>query len=196
MSGVSAIILAAGQGVRFGREPKLLAALNNKPLVRHVAEAVLGSAARPVIAVLGHRRTAVVNALTELDVIAVDNPAYHEALSTSLKAGFTALPPTVEAAIILLGDMPRVNARLIDRLIDTWRAAERPTAVVPTFGGRRGNPVLLSRIIAPEILGLTGDAGAGPLLRHRSGVVELAMDDPAILLDVDTPKALSALRLN
>ena len=196
MSGVAAIILAAGQGVRFGREPKLLATLNNKPLVRHVAEAVLASATCPVIAVLGHQRADVAEALNELDVTALDNPAYREGLSTSLKVGFAALPPAVEAAIILLGDMPRVNARLIDRLIDTWRAAERPTAVVPTFGGRRGNPVLLSRILAPEIMSLTGDTGAGPLLRHRSGVVELATDDPAILLDVDTPKALNALRPN
>ncbi len=60
---VAAMILAAGQGVRFGQDSKLLAALDGKPLVRHVAEAALASMARPVIAVLGHRRVEVAQAL-------------------------------------------------------------------------------------------------------------------------------------
>lgn len=193
MSGVAAIILAAGQGVRFGQEPKLLATLDEKPLVRHVAEAALASAARPVIAVLGHRRAEVYEALEDLGVIAVDNLVYRDGLSTSLKAGFAALSPEAEAAIILLGDMPRVKAAFINRLIDAWCTADRPSAAVPTFGGRRGNPVLLSRVLAPEIANLTGDTGAGPLLRSRSSVLELMVDDPAILQDVDTPEALHAL---
>jgi molybdenum cofactor cytidylyltransferase len=191
---VAAMILAAGQGVRFGQDSKLLAALDGKPLVRHVAEAALASMARPVIAVLGHRRVEVAQALNGLDVIAVDNPAFHDGLSTSLKAGFAALPSAAEAAVVLLGDMPRVNASLIDRLIAAWRAEGGPSAVVPAFGERRGNPVLLSRVLAPAIANLTGDRGAGSFLRSRADVVELVLTDPSILQDVDTPESLEALR--
>ena len=95
----------AGGSLRPG--PKLLAALDGKPLVRHVAEAALASMARPVspCAVIGGWRLR--GALNGLDVIAVDNPAFHDGLSTSLKAGFAALPSAAEAAVVLLGDMPR-----------------------------------------------------------------------------------------
>lgn len=194
MSGVAAIILAAGQGVRFGDEPKLLASLDGKPLVRRVAESALASAARPVVVVLGHRRAEAAAAFEGLSLVCIDNPAYRDGLSSSLKAGFAALPPETEAAVVLLGDMPRVGSGVIDRLIAAWRAADRPLAVAPTHAGRRGNPVLLDRALAPEIANLSGDTGAGPLLRNRPGVLELTVDDPAILKDVDTADALETLR--
>ena len=190
---IAAMILAAGQGTRFGPEPKLLAELAGRPLVRHVADAALASTSAPVLAVLGHRREAV-EAVLPPAVRRVENPDYARGLSTSLRAGFAALGPAAEAAVVLLGDMPRVTPALIDRLIDTWIAAGRPAAVVPTYDGRRGNPVLLSAALAPEIAKLSGDTGAGALLRARSDVCELPVTVASILADVDTPEALAALR--
>jgi molybdenum cofactor cytidylyltransferase len=190
---VAAIILAAGQGTRFGLQPKLLAHLTGKPLVRYVADAALASRASPVVAVLGHRRGEVEAALPRA-VRRVENLDYGRGLSTSLQAGFAALDPAVEAAVVLLGDMPQVTPALIDRLIDTWIAAGRLAAVVPTYEGRRGNPVLLSAALAPEIAQLSGDNGASVLLRARGDVHELPVAAPSILADVDTPEALAALR--
>jgi molybdenum cofactor cytidylyltransferase len=190
---VAAIILAAGQGTRFGPEPKLLAEFAGKSLVRHVAEAALASKARPVIAVLGHRREQV-GAVLPASIRRVENLDYAAGLSTSLKAGFGALDIGAEAAVVLLGDMPGVSPELIDRLIGAWADAGRPAAVVPTCEGRRGNPVLLSAALAPEIRGLSGDAGAGALLRARRDVVELPVLTPAVLADIDTPHALAVLR--
>jgi len=194
VSEVAAIILAAGQGARFGVEPKLLATLDGRPLVRHVAEAALASLARPVIAVLGHRAEHVRAALAGLDIATMNNAAYRDGLSTSLRTGFGALPPEVRAALVMLGDMPRVGANVVDRLIETWSARERPGAVVPTFRGRRGNPVLLSRALAPDIAALAGDVGAGGLLRRRADVLEVAFDDPGIVQDVDTVEAFRTLQ--
>jgi molybdenum cofactor cytidylyltransferase len=190
---VAAIILAAGQGTRFGSESKLLAELGGKPLIRHVAEAALASKAFPVLAVLGHRREEV-DAVLPRPVPRVENPDYARGLSTSLRAGFAALDQAAEAAVVLLGDMPQVTPALIDGLIDTWIAAGRPAAVVPTYDGRRGNPVLLSAALGPEIAKLTGDTGAGALLRARDDVHELPVTAASILADVDTPEALAALR--
>jgi molybdenum cofactor cytidylyltransferase len=190
---VAAIILAAGQGTRFGAESKLLADLAGKPLVRHVAEAALGSKSVPVLAVLGHRSEEV-EAVLPLGVRRVENPDYALGLSTSLRAGFAALDPAAQAAVVLLGDMPQVTPELIDRLIEAWIGAGRPAAVVPTHQGRRGNPVLLSAALAPEIATLSGDTGAGALLRARSDVHELPVTVASILADVDTPEALAALR--
>jgi molybdenum cofactor cytidylyltransferase len=83
---------------------------------------------------------------------------------------------------------------VIDGLLEAWRLHRGVGAIVPTHAGRRGNPVLLARSLAPEIACLTGDAGAGPLLRARTDVREWPVDDPAILQDVDTPAALADLR--
>ena len=194
MTAVAALILAAGQGTRFGAEPKLLALLDGKPLVRWVAEAALGSSASPVIVVTGHRAAEVQGALAGLEVEIAPNPSYRDGLSTSLQAGFRALPPGADAAIVLLADMPLVGSSIVDRLVRAWREAGRPPALIPVTGGRRSNPVVLSRGLTSEIMTLDGDTGAAPLLRGSAGVLEYPIDDPALLLDVDTTESLGALR--
>ncbi|MGO4525713.1 NTP transferase domain-containing protein [Microvirga sp. 2MCAF35] len=186
MSNVAAIILAAGRGTRFGQDPKLLARLAERPLVQHVADAALGSLADPVIVVTGHQAAAVEEVLAGLPVHIVRNAAFMDGLSTSLKTGFAALPSEAQAAVVLLGDMPLVKTSLIDTLVLEWQRMGAPMALVPTIDGRRGNPVVLSRDLAGQIEQLSGDSGAGPILRGRSDVLEYPVDDPAILQDVDT----------
>lgn len=194
MSDVAAIVLAAGLGSRFGGASKPLAAFRGKPMIRHVCEAALRSLARPVLVVLGHRSDEVAEGLDGLDVIAVACPDFAEGLSRSLQAGFAALPGEARAALILLADMPLVEGEVIDDLIAAWREAPSALAIVPTHDGKRGNPVLLSRALAPEIMALTGDQGAGPLLRRLPGVVERPSEHASVLRDIDTPEALSELQ--
>ncbi len=171
MSGVAAILLAAGRGTRFGKEPKLLARFGGKALVRHVAEAAVQSTADPVIVITGHRAEDVQAELTGLPVHFVYNPLFADGLSTSLKAGFSALPPEARAAIVLLGDMPFVRSELIDALIAGWQGRGEPAALVPVLNGQRGNPVVLSRALQTAIEGLSGDVGAGAILRGRPDIL-------------------------
>ncbi len=186
MSDVAAILLAAGRGTRFGEEPKLLAQVGGKALVRHVAEAAVHSTAGPVIVVTGHRAEAVQAALQGLPVWIVPNPLFADGLSTSLKAGFSTLPPNARAAIVLLGDMPFVRPELIDALVASWHDMGEPAALVPVLNGQRGNPVVLSRALEATITELSGDIGAGSVLRGRSDVLELPTEDAAIIQDIDT----------
>ncbi|TDR93017.1 nucleotidyltransferase family protein [Enterovirga rhinocerotis] len=190
---VAAIVLAAGRGTRFGATPKMLAAFEGKPLVCRAAEAALESEAAPVIVVVGHEAEAVSSALAGLDVVIVENRDYRDGLSTSLKAGFAALPEEAEAAAILLGDMPQIGTALVDWLIKAWRSSGRPAALVPTFEGVRGNPTILSMALAPAIAGLSGDTGAAKLLRGIPDVVEIELGDPAVARDADTPQDLADL---
>jgi molybdenum cofactor cytidylyltransferase len=194
MSEVAAIILAAGRGTRFGSELKLLAHLDGKPLVRYVAEAVLGSSVRPVIIVIGDRATDVKAVLDDLDINFVQNPYFAGGLSTSLKAGFAALPPRAQAVVALLGDMPLVTADLIDSLVCAWKESSRPAALIPTVDGQRGNPVVLSRNLEEPIKRLSADVGASAILRERSDVVEWPIANRAILQDVDTKDQLRKLQ--
>ena len=195
MSDVAAIVLAAGRGTRFGREPKLLARLGGKPLVRRVVEAAVGSIADPVIVVTGHRADEIEASLQGLPIHVVHNASFAEGLSTSLKAGFAALPEEVKAAVILLGDMPLIDAGLIDTLVNRWRETGQPAALVPTLNGKRGNPVVLSRELESMVNELSGDVGAGPGLRGRAGVVEWPTTDPAIFQDIDTADEFSRVQL-
>jgi molybdenum cofactor cytidylyltransferase len=186
MSDVAAILLAAGRGTRFGAEPKLLARIDSKTLVRHAAEAAIQSSADPVIVVTGHRALDVEAELQKLPVQFIHNSLFADGLATSLRAGFSALPLETRAAVILLGDMPFVSAGLIDALVISWRGRGEPAALVPTFDGQRGNPVVISRNLQPMIEELTGDAGAGSALRRRRDVLEWPTEDPAIICDIDT----------
>jgi molybdenum cofactor cytidylyltransferase len=186
MSDVAAILLAAGRSTRFGDESKLLARMGGKALVRHVAEAAINSTADPVIVVTGHRAREVRSQLQGLPVRIVHNRLFVDGLSTSLKAGFSALPPEARGAVILLGDMPFVRAELVDALIASWQNGGGPAALVPILDGRRGNPVVLSRALQAAIEGLSGDVGAGSILRERADVLEWPTEDPAIIQDIDT----------
>ena len=188
MSAVAGLVLAAGRGTRFGAEPKLLAALDGQPIVRRTAAAARAAGLDPVIAVTGHAADRVGAALAGLGIRLVRNPSYADGLSTSLAAGIRALPAEAPAVIVLRGDMPGVAPGTIRARV---AAFDGPcAALVPTFAGRRGNPVLLGRRLFPDLCDLTGDSGAGALLRGRADVAELAVDDPAILADIDTRAAL------
>jgi molybdenum cofactor cytidylyltransferase len=191
---VAAVVLAAGRSTRMGGPNKLVADLGGRPMVRIVVEEVLASRARPVIVVTGHQREGVEAALAGLAVTLVHNPSFADGLSTSLKAGIAALPPDVDGAIICLGDMPQIDAKLIDRLIGAFDPERGALVVVPTIAGKRGNPVVWSRRFFPDLAAIDGDVGARHLIAgYQEAVVEVAAGNAA-LVDVDTPDALDALK--
>ena len=96
------------------------------------------------------------------------NPDFAEGLSTSLKAGLAAVPDDADGAIVCLGDMPQVDAPLIDKLIAAFDPERGALVVVPTIDGKRGNPVVWARRFFPELMALDGDVGARHLIgRYR-----------------------------
>jgi molybdenum cofactor cytidylyltransferase len=190
---VAVLVLAAGQSRRMGKTNKLLVPVDGKPLLRHTVEAALASKATTTIVVTGHEREEVERSLDGTGVRTAYNADYASGLSTSLKAGIAALPPGTDAAIVCLGDMPEIDAELIDRLIDAFDPAEGRSIVVPTHDGKRGNPVLWASAYFPAMASLEGDVGARHLIgAHRDAVVEIPFDTGASLLDIDTPEALDA----
>jgi len=192
---IGAVLLAAGRSTRMGGVNKLLSEIDGVPMVTRVAQRLLASKARPIIAVLGNQADKIDAVLGKLPVERVRNPDFADGLSTSLRRGVVALPPDLDGALICLGDMPLISGRHIDRLIAAFNPIEGRAIIVPTRRGKRGNPVLWSKRFFPEMAELGGDVGAKHLIgEHAELVGEVEMDDDAILVDIDTPEALDAVR--
>ena len=192
---VTAVILAAGRSTRMGGPNKLLAELAGKPLVRTVTEQALASGASGVIVVTGHQAAEVEKALAGLKVKFVRNPDFAAGLASSVKTGIAAVPANADGAVVCLGDMPLIDSRLIDRLIEAFAPDRGDLIAVPVSDGRRGNPVLWSRRFFTELMTLDGDIGARHLIaRHAEAVAEVPVEGHGAFLDIDTPEALTAAR--
>jgi molybdenum cofactor cytidylyltransferase len=192
---VAAVVLAAGRSTRMGQSNKLLAEIGHRPLVRIAVEEALASRAKPVIVVAGHQREEIEKALVGLPVRVVHNPDFAQGLGSSLKAGIAAMPADADGAIVCLGDMPQVDARLIDRLIAAFDPDRGAFVVVPTFEGKRGNPVLWSRRFFSDLTQIEGDVGARHLIGgYGEAVVEVPVEGKAALVDIDTPEALLGVK--
>ncbi len=194
---VAAIVLAAGRATRFAGpsgDSKVFATLGGRSLLEHVVDAAAESRVWPVVVVTGQGAERCAALLRRFDgIVLAHNAGFAAGMAGSLRTGLAALPHATAAAVILLADMPRVRTTTIDALVDAFDRL-RPDAVVPTYDGRRGNPVLVGRSIFPVLMQLTGDEGARRVIgggAHR--VLPLPVEDPGILIDVDTPDALAAL---
>jgi CTP:molybdopterin cytidylyltransferase MocA len=184
------VVLAAGLGRRFG-------AAIDKPLLRVGGDTLLGHALRaatacgvgPVLVVAG---TDAVVAGVKAPARVVRNPDPARGIASSLQAALGALAPddTVGAVVVGLADQPLVGPDAYRRLAAAYDAGAE--LAVATYGGVRGNPVLLGRRHWPEVMRLTGDEGARVLLRrHRA--VEVPCDGTGEPFDIDTPDDLAAL---
>ncbi len=186
---VGAILLAAGSGTRFGGR-KLVADFNG-PLVASAAHSAR-QADLPLITVIAPGEDAVASSVGLPVTIVVAEDA-RSGLSRSLAAGLAAAPDEWHVVLILLGDMPCVRPSTLKLIAD--HAPRTDSIVTVEYRGQRGNPVAWGRAYWPMLMALTGDRGGGALLQQFSERVTcLPVDDPGILIDVDTPADLDALR--
>lgn len=193
MQGWSALILAAGAGRRFGaneRGGKLLADLRGVPVVRRVAERVLGAGFAEMVVVTGAGGASLRSGLEGLSCRFVDASDWAEGMAASLRAGIAALAADAPGACVFLGDMPLVPVGLCADLIAAAEAAGY--AARPRLADRPGHPVAFTRAAFADLMMLEGDKGATALLADRGDVAYLDNADSGVLFDIDTPADLSA----
>lgn len=191
---IAALLLAAGQSRRMGSDNKLLAIIDGKPMVRHVAETLQASDVDDILMVTGHDADNVVNTIWDLGVSSVQNPDFAEGLSTSLKVGFEILSGRADAILVCLGDMPFVTPDSLNKLIKAFDPAAGKSIIVPATSGKRGNPVLLSVQYLPDVMAITGDMGAKAVINSNGHAIEaIEIDSSEIFTDIDTPEILAAL---
>ncbi|RME09935.1 MAG: putative selenium-dependent hydroxylase accessory protein YqeC [Ardenticatenia bacterium] len=185
---VAGVVLAAGQASRFGRTKQLLD-WRGTPMVAHVVRVAQQARLAPIIVVVGHEAERVAAAVEPLGVQVVFNAAYAEGQATSVAAGVRALPPTVGAACFLLADQPLITPATIRALVEAHRQHDA-ALIAPEYAGQRGNPVLFDKEHFADLARLQGDTGGRALFKRLAGQTHLVpVDDPGVLIDLDTPDA-------
>lgn len=187
---VCAVVLAAGRSSRMAGPNKLLALFDGQPLVRRTAARVLAARVSGVSVVTGHQAERVRASLAGMDLGVVHNAEFASGLASSLRAGIAAAPAGAAGALIVLGDMPGVTTRDLDRMIAAFVDAGGTCVVRATNDGKRGNPVILPRSLFPAVAQLEGDTGARHLVEAGGlNVIDVEIGAGASL-DVDTRETL------
>jgi molybdenum cofactor cytidylyltransferase len=187
---IEGVLLAAGESRRMGF-PKPLLRLNGETFLTHIAVSMLHTVERLIIVLGAHREAvrAAVPAHNQISII--DNPNYLMGQLSSIKAGLRAVSRHADAAIVHLVDHPTVLPETFSRLVGEYQLSGKPI-VVTRCRGQRGHPVLFDRSIFEELQQAPTDVGARAVVKaNEDRVIYLDVDDPGVLLDLDTPADLA-----
>jgi molybdenum cofactor cytidylyltransferase len=185
---VGGVVLAAGPSSRMGTN-KLLLDIDGETVVRGAVRRAIAAGLDPVIVVLGHEAERVERELEGVGATyrTVVNADYASGINSSLKTGIANLPATVNAAVVMLADMPFVTADMISSLVERYHERGRPPLVISDYDGVNAPPMLYDRALFPELQTMEGE-GCGKVVvrRHRSEaeVLEWGVDK---LADLDVP---------
>lgn len=182
-----AIILAAGSSRRMGSQ-KLLMPLGEKTIIETVVDQVLNSRVDQVLVVLGADHEKVKQALGDRLVKFCYNEEHEKGMFSSVKCGLRSVPTDAEAVLIYLGDQPGIPPTVTDAVIEAYDE-ELYGIVIPVHMHKRGHPLLVDLKYRREIENLDLEQGLRALRHHfPQDVLELDVDEPGILVDIDTPE--------
>jgi molybdenum cofactor cytidylyltransferase len=189
---IAGIILSAGASRRMGT-PKALLPLDGETFLDRLIRLFSEVAIKPIV-VLGHQAAQIQSGIQRgAEAVFVINPDPERGMLSSLQCGLRAVPPEAEAVMFTPVDHPHLERSTLEKLIGHFTTA-RPSAVVPTFQGERGHPVLIARPLIAELLALPATAQAADVIhRYRSETTYIHVDDPAVTTDIDNPSAYAEL---
>jgi molybdenum cofactor cytidylyltransferase len=186
-SGFWGIILAAGESKRM-QVQKLLLPFQGKSMIEKVIENVTGSEVDHTMVVVGCDKDEILEKIGYLPVSHCMNVNYKQGMLSSVKCGFGSLPALFEAALVFPGDQPLITAEAVNVVIRAYRQSGKGI-VIPVFQGKRGHPLLVSSSYREAIEKLDdGDGLRGLALKFPDDVLEVQVNTPGILRDIDTPE--------
>jgi molybdenum cofactor cytidylyltransferase len=189
---ISGILLAAGAASRMGRN-KLLLELEGETLLHRAARRAIEAGLDPVLVVLGHEAGQAGRALDGLACRPLVNPSHAQGMSTSLSAGVLAVPVEAEAAVVVLADMPFVEAAMIRTLVERWCVTGAPL-VASRYGAVVAPPTLYARSLFPLLVGGTGEGRGREVVRAQAERVSFVDFPTEALADLDVADDLERAR--
>jgi len=185
---VAAIVLAAGESARMGQPKPLLPWDRGQTVIEAIVARLVALRLAEIVVVTGHQAADVARAVAWLPVRVVHNPDYRQGgMISSVQAGLRALSPEIAACLVVMGDQPALNARVIDQVLLAY-ARGRGEIVAPEYEGRRGHPVLFDSRYWPELLALQEGAPRDVIARYPDRLHLVPVSDDSILRDIDTPQ--------
>ncbi|CAN5829232.1 nucleotidyltransferase family protein [soil metagenome] len=191
---LAAIILAAGGSSRLGRL-KQLEPWGDTSLLGRVVAAARTYPVDEIWVVLGSGFEEILERVDLEGCGVVENPEWEEGIASSLRAGLDALTQLsrAEAALIVIGDQPDVDAEVVSTLVESFHRSGAPVAV-PKYRYTWGNPVVVDRSLWPRLMSLEGDEGAQRLFQAHPEWVEEVWFEQRPPRDVDTESDVAELR--
>ncbi len=185
---VGAIVLAAGLSRRMGQPKVLLPWTDRQTVIEHILTQLLLAKVEHTTVVTGHRANDVRLLAARLGADAIYNPDYASGeMLSSLKAGLLAQPPHISAALVVLGDQPRIQARIVAQVLAAY-AEGAGEIVAPSYQMRRGHPILIDRRYWQDILNLPADGAPRDVIdRYKDRTGYVTVDTDSVLRDIDTP---------
>ncbi len=175
-------------------ELKPLIKINGKTFLQHIAGQIRKAGIEKITVVAGFRAEKIIRE-SGLDFVKfVVNKNYQNGQFSSLQTGIKNLPEQCEGAVVCLGDQPQIKAEWIEQIIAAARISNAPV-VTPKFRTRRGHPIYLAASLFREILTMTPTQTAHDLIQnHQDEIVDVAIQNDAILVDADTPQDLRKVK--
>jgi CTP:molybdopterin cytidylyltransferase MocA len=185
------IVLAAGRSERMGKLKPLLPC-GRTTFLGAILDTLAASAADDVRVILGHGADEVRSATGLPDELFRYNPDHAAGMLTSVQCGIRSLPRSTLGFLIWPVDHPLVTVETVDLLLGELSRGD-PAVVLPVHGGQRGHPVLFAAALAVELMEAPASEGARAVVRaHRSDRIEVPVEDPGVITDIDTPEAYAA----
>ena len=194
---VAGLLLAAGASTRMG-QPKLLLPVEGRPMVERVLGECVRSDLDDVVVVLGYQSDRIAEALGALrmnpKVRLVMNPDYASGMSASIRTGLPEVEKDYDHVMIVLADMPFMNADVINLLMHRYLSSGCVMGAV-RVKGRRSHPVIFGREVYPALMTLSGDTGARHLFQApEKNLCLVDLGDACDDEDIDTPEDYARLQ--
>ena len=185
---ISAILLAAGKSTRMNGDFKPLMKWGTRSIISQCIDNLKRSRVDEIIVVLGHRQSEVRSRLAGAGVQFAINEDFSRGMISSIQTGFPLICPRSDGVMLCLVDQPMVGPEVINPLVISFGDFDKKISV-PTFEGKHGHPIIISREYEAEIMKLSDDNPDGfkaLLNNHRSEIQEVAVESDSILQDIDT----------
>jgi molybdenum cofactor cytidylyltransferase len=183
---VAAVVLAGGLSSRMGQS-KMLLPWDGRPIIQAIVDRLKRMRLEDIVVVTGHLAPQVTAALAREPARLVHNPDYRTGeMMSSLQTGIRALGPEFSALLVVLGDMPQLDNKLVSEVLSAY-AEGKGSIIIPSYRQKRGHPVLIDRMYWPELLELTDGAPRDVINAHTDAIHYVNVNTDSVLRDIDTP---------